>query len=83
MNPDESTKRIAELGRQLAQAKVGDYVETKGREGHFMFRGGHINGHPRTHFAGPANSLNEDVLASYACTGRAQAIHDNGEDWDI
>ena len=62
---------------------VGDYVETDGGEVHFMFRGGHINGHPRTHFAEPASRFNEDVLASYTCTGRAQAIHDNGENWDV
>jgi hypothetical protein len=62
---------------------VGDYVETDGGGVHFMFRGGHINGHPRTHFAEPASRFNEDVLASYTCTGRAQAIHDNGEKWDV
>jgi hypothetical protein len=62
---------------------VGDYVETDGGEVHFMFRAGHINGHPRTHFAEPASRFNEDVLASYRCTGRAQAIHDNGENWDV
>lgn len=62
---------------------VGDYVETDGGEVHFMFRGGHINGHPRTHFAEPASHFNEDVRASYTCTGNAQAIHEHGEHWDI
>jgi hypothetical protein len=62
---------------------VGDYVETDGGEVHFMFRGGHINGHARTHFAEPASRFNEEVLASYTCTGGAQAIHERGEHWDI
>jgi hypothetical protein len=62
---------------------VGDYVETGGGEVYLMFRGGHINGHPRTHFAEPASSFNEDVVASYTCTGGAQAIHEKGENWDV
>jgi hypothetical protein len=62
---------------------VGDYVETEGGEVHFMFRSGHINGHARTHFAEPAGRFNEEVLASYTCTGGAQAIHEHGEHWDI
>jgi len=62
---------------------VGDYVETDGGEVYFMFRGGHINGHPRTHFAEPASRFKEDVLASYTCTGGAQAIHEHGGNWDV
>jgi hypothetical protein len=66
-----------------AGTSVGDYVETGGGEVYFMFRGGHINGHPRTHFAEPANSFNEDVVASYTCTGGAQALYEKGENWDV